>query len=380
MGTVTATRLPLSYSAIRLHEECPARFKAERIDKIKRATSIPMALGQFLHEVTDRYHKHLVKNKMTSDYEYLDRSALEMWDARDSNEEWRILPELLKAEMLQVLEGIKTGVHIDPAVVVGSEIELAFTVDWKKTAWFAKDVFFRMKIDRLDISKQNVATIWDLKTGRQIKEDQQQNRTYAFGVSLLLKYVAGFRVELFYARNNALKAADVTIMEALQVQDWIVGVSNRVEKMRTDGYWPATPGSACADCPIFDRCPAKSAAAAFKAPERVDEAEELVGKYILVERERQEILEKLKAFVDENGPVETNGWAAGFRTDEVLEFPVKELYELMRTAGYEIEKFLKGDNTEIKKIAKKDKALGNQLSAIVKIKPKTVFTVAAIKE
>ena len=85
--TTNGRPIPLSYTRAKLFSMCPARFRAEYIDKIGEAAGIqkPMHLliGTLLHEVADRYHKHLVATHRSTDYEAIDVVFEEVWKNRE---------------------------------------------------------------------------------------------------------------------------------------------------------------------------------------------------------------------------------------------------------------------------------------------------------
>jgi len=372
--------IALSYTSAKLYEECPHRFHAEKVRKIRQEPTAALAMGNFVHEVADKYFKHLVKTGQKSDYNRVGEIADELWRGRTSNKDWRILPEASKPDMMELVRGLREGSVIEPAHVVGSEIDLAFDRKWRKVSWFSKQAWWRMKIDRLDLAPDGRATVWDLKTGRKIDQirGNKQLPNYANGVKLILPEAQEFTIQLFYARTGALKEATISEAEIAEAREWAEAVSERVELSAKRNEWPATPGSPCAYCPIIAECPAYKKQNG-DVPQLTDDAEKLVERYIMIDQERKEVLDKLKIFVESNGPVEANGMVANFSKTETLEFEMAELYRTLRASALEPLDYMKADTTALKKLAKKDQDIRARLNKIVKIKASSRFGVTKVK-
>lgn len=366
--------LALSYSRAHRFEECPARFKAEYIDKLPAPKTLPLLTGSFMHEVLDEYHKHLVKTGQRSDYAKIE----EIFEAHWRNPAKRTgIPEVLRPELWDLLIRTREGVVLrDPQQVVGSEIELALTREWAPTKWLAKDVFLRMKIDRLELDA-GVAVVWDYKTGHRIEDaaESMQLKLYGLGVKTVLPDVREVRVELFYARLRVLKSHELQEAEIEQARSWIIGVSDQVEQSRLADKWPATPGPACMDCPIFEHCPARRAKTGELPPANADDAEELLARWILVDRERKDLQERLSAWIKQAGPVVTNGMSATFSVARELEFALPGLRQVLEDRGLQLLDFVKADNEMLRRAASRDENLRAALDSIAFVRPSTRFVV-----
>ena len=67
-----------------------------------------------------------------------------------------------------------------------AELEIALTRELKRTSWFAKDCWFRIKLDVvLSNFKGTEGKLFDYKTGKTIKEDDDQLRICAAALSVI---------------------------------------------------------------------------------------------------------------------------------------------------------------------------------------------------
>lgn len=370
-------RLPLSHSAIELFEACPARFKAERVDKIKPLPQVHLASGSILHEVADRYFKHLVETKQRSDFAWIAEEGERVWRGRLSNYEWRILPESMYEDYTGILLVIREECVIDPELVLGSETDLAFTDGWVRVPWDDPSAFFRGKLDRLALSGDWVADVWDLKTGRRIETDANtpQTRRYGFMVKLILPEVKKVRAHLFYPRRRATYSADLDDAKLAGVGDAILRVSDQIEEMRASGQWPTSVSERCADCPVFYSCPEKrKAEGAAMVPETHEQAEDLVKRWVLLERAREDTRDLLKNWVAMHGPIAGGGFYADFALQHRLSFDTEELYRILQEAKLNPLRYLKGDTRKLAKEVKRDRDLMAKLEAITTDKPSTRFS------
>jgi len=369
------SRLPMSYSRAGKFQDCPARFKAEVLDKVSAPKTLPLLVGSFMHSVLDSYTKHLVRTGRKSDYDEMESIFIKAWTSPRARAG---IPQVLYDECHDLMVRTREGVVIeDPGRVVGSEIEIALREDLAKTAWLAKDVFLRMKIDRLELGPEWDALVWDYKTGHSIDalEGNMQLRLYALGVKAILPEVRSMRAALYYPRMGATRECELVDGDAEKAHRWIMGVSDEIERMRASGVWPATPGRACADCPVFEDCPARKLAASTLPPNNADEAEELLAKYVLVDRERKDLQERLSAWIGANGPVTANGVMALMNPAREYEYPLPGLQRLLEGRGLRWTDYVKADSTALKKAWRGDRTLEDDLKAIAVEKTQTRFTV-----
>lgn len=366
------SRLPISYSAASLYESCPARFKAERVDKVKRLQPLHLATGIFLHKMTDEYLKVLIKNV---DKDPLD-SGLFFDNRWASDDIHSTIPEVLYQELRDLFVTIAGQLSMrDPSNVIDSELSLAVDEDWKRVEWDSPNAWLRARIDRLEILDGWGALVWDLKTGHQIDNpaESMQLKIYGAIVAAALPKVQGVTVELYYPRAGITRSYTLGPGDIDAGRRWISAISVDIERSREKNSWPAQPGRSCMDCPVFDSCQAREVHPRQLPPIDGQEAAELVKRLILVEAERKDLNERLRPWVEANGPVETGGMMVHFIPTRSFEYETEKLWKVLSLHVNDPIKFLKADTDELRKASRKNLPLATALEAIAVDKSRTTF-------
>ena len=383
-------RLALSHTAIAQFEKCPLLFKTERIDKKKGVSSLPMAAGNFLHSVAEVYFKHLKATEQASDFAECEAIFNRLWKARGSNKDHATLPETSAdgydyQDLYDLMCKFREGAVIDPATMVEAELDLAFDVNWKQTNWFGKDAFFRLKIDRLDMPNEDSVVIWDLKTGRKLDniKTAKQLPTYGFGVGLIFPQVRNFTVRLFYPRMNVSPERALTAEEVAGVKAEIMRTSDRIEAVRASGKWLATPNTDCGSCPLFKAgCPeqARAEQAAILPPENDAQAQDLLGRYLMLKAKLAEADAQLKSYVDMGRPVSAAGMVADYNVEHRRVVDSEQLYGVLKAAGLDPVAYMSADLKALDKLVKGNAGLREKVLAITADKPGTKWGVRKEKD
>lgn len=372
-------RMPISYSRASKFEQCPALFKAVYLDKVPETKGVPLLVGIFMHDLTDRYIKHCVKHGMKSDYDYMLKAFEEMWSTNKADG----IPEATKPELEAMCLKIREGMVLeDVRSVVGSEISLALTYEWQKTKWFAANVFIRMKIDLMEMDQDRRVKIKDLKTGHAIDdaEDSEQLKLYGAAAKALIPNVEDIEVSLFYARLGVWKTHKLTEEDIAQGRAWITGVSARIERALQHMEFPATPGRGCATCPVFGACEARKRQAEAVPAQTQAEAEDILERYIVVDRERKLLQEILKTWIQVNGPLVVNGKMAELALQRRVHMPGYETLKILSDSKVmDPMSYLKGDTDALKKLVRGNQALAEALEKIAEDESITKFQVKNCK-
>ena len=91
--------MTLSYSRARTFDECPFRFKVQYIDKVQHPEEPYLTTGSLVHEVLDRYTKHLQSTKQSSDFPAMEVLAKMVWQEPAFRKD---LPESAWPEVLEL--------------------------------------------------------------------------------------------------------------------------------------------------------------------------------------------------------------------------------------------------------------------------------------
>lgn len=360
----------ISYSAAKLFAECPARFKAERIDKVPVERPLHMLTGVFLHDVTDQYVKHLLAEQVAHDLTAAARIFSTAWSQRRKSE----IPEAMFEELYQVWNYIKDELVLrDYLEVVGSEVQIALRRDWTPTAWDAEDAWLRGKLDMLKIDGSWHVKVWDLKTGYKVEDADEslQLRLYGALVLAALPKAQEVTVSLYYPRLGVRRSHVLKEGEINEARRWIEAIDAQIA---TSDY-RATPGAACMDCPIFESCEARKRKPGAAAPHTNSEAVAVMDHLIFIERERKEMQERIKLWIAVNGPVESNGMMAGYSTAHKYQYPLPAMRGLFERKGIDIFKVLKVDSDLLEKVCRRDEELQKEVGAIVIDKSSSTFKI-----
>lgn len=128
-----------------------------------------------------------------------------------------------------------------------AEIEVAIDRTGKLVEWFAKDVWYRAKIDLLYRPAVDRLVVADWKTGRPAEKDKAQLEQYAW-IGALLANVSKIETRLIYLKTNTVDAAVYSIEQVKRfAKKWTSrGLTLTDPKLRI----VATPSeSACRYCP-----------------------------------------------------------------------------------------------------------------------------------
>lgn len=160
-----------SYSSLSKYEECPAKYKYGRIDKLPDPQGPAAARGEMLHARGEQYLLGKIK-EIPAGYEHFGAPlrALRLMDA---------VPE----------------------------IELGVTAEWKPTGFFAPDVWLRMKLDVLvpPEGKDETAFV-DFKSGRYYDSHPEQAEIYALGSAVLHPKLKAVHAEFWYIDSGDVQA------------------------------------------------------------------------------------------------------------------------------------------------------------------------------
>jgi hypothetical protein len=303
--TGRAPRLPLSHSRIS-DLACPHRFNRLHIERFEEPKSAPLIVGGAVHDFAERYQNHLAAANLEPDItagarirdEVVGALPVEFYGSAD--------------ETVELIDRFAAAHVASLGTFQAAELDLAFTIDWKLCDWMDPAVFFRAKIDRVDLAEDGAVEITDYSTSWKIGDQKKlQLEIYCMGVALRVagaatpgQEIGEFRVYTDFIRHGYRQGPAVYGPGVIEItQKRLVQISDQVEAMRAAGKFPAQPGSLCAWCRVPD-CPALT-----------DEARDpaaLAGRLLLLEREVDQIKEQLQQHVATGGPLAFGDGALGY--------------------------------------------------------------------
>jgi len=274
------------------HGGCPRAYRLIRIDKIPRADSEPLLIGQNCHKLAADYLTRLVKTGQTTDWEFAAG----------------LLTPSTHPDVAEIFRRFYENFILPPIENPGIEKQLAFNRAWEPVEWFAKDAFFRMILD-FTFTQGGLACIIDHKTNRAVIEIDPQNiplqlKIYAWGA---LRAIFPKAQEVLLRLNFLRYGVD---REILLTPDSLATVPQELEEkisfIEADSKHAPTPGSFCGWCGVTAHCPTMAQALVpveIMAPATRADAEKAAKLLLAIEAMDKTLKERLKDWVRENGPV-----------------------------------------------------------------------------
>jgi RecB family exonuclease len=202
-----------SYSRWADYDKCPQLAKFKHVDKLKEPENPAMANGT-------RVHDELA--------EYLGIA-----------ETPRNVPVPKSGERFaDLLAQLRT---LEPI----HDQEWGFTRSWRTTGWFARDTWFRSKLDVCAVYDDNTADVVDFKTGKPSDSHAAQAELYAVSVFLRYANVTDIIVRFWYLDTGAESIFAFTRRE---MKEMITEWEKRVEPMLNDEIFAPRPGNHCRWC------------------------------------------------------------------------------------------------------------------------------------
>ena len=353
----------ISYSQARLFSECPAKFKAERIDGIKPEASLPMKQGSFVHAVTEAYSNRLRDIGKEQDVDLALNIAEDLWAVGAYS-----LPEIVKEDCFRLVREVAQNVLIRKAVIVGVECPVALDYRGRLVPFEDQSAVVRGRLDRLEIDN-GVLTVWDLKAGRVI-DNPAESVQLALYVALgraISPDIEEFVGKLYFPRHNVERVAKITAGRADAALKWVLGIGAKIKEAKASGVFHETPGAGCSDCPLFWSCEARKRLAVpgdIRVPETEDAAATMVLRAEVLSRELSELRELLKLWVDRNGSIQVGGVVADIGIVNRIKWKIPQLrafLELQCNEPYFM-KYVKGDTTKLKRLAVKYPIFAERMS------------------
>lgn len=199
-----------SYSAYAMYEQCPAKYKYEKIDKLPSPKSAAMERG-------NRVHKTLETFLMRPDIKEPPREAGDF------------STELVDLKNMQPFVEQKWG----------------FKKDWGSTTFFSKDVWLRSILDAGVIYPDNTATIIDFKTGKLYETNEDQVELFSLTVMARYPQIKSVDTRLWYVDSGDEVAREYNSSQKASLKKkW----EKKVYPLFNDVKFPPKPNRFCGWC------------------------------------------------------------------------------------------------------------------------------------
>ena len=199
--------MSFSNSSIKLYEQCPYKYKLQRIDGFQEPTGPAAERGKMIHAE-------------------LETALLALPVYSEVTEYWEPLINELKAMGAQ------------------PEVELGFTHDWVPCAFTAGEVWLRGVLDVLSLNN-NIAYVADWKTGKE-RDYEDQVKLYAVMVMAAYPEIEEVKLEILYVDlKKKVSYGTIKRTDFEGLRDWI---TSRILKIEADDIYAPKPSFNCKWC------------------------------------------------------------------------------------------------------------------------------------
>lgn len=323
---------------------CPLRYKFHYLDKLKQDPTPPLMFGSAAHVFGKRYH---------------DRC-----DAMMSPIETEAIPEILEVIAGEFAHHLSPEQHGDLVDVCTrwarntivkpggeSEVDLAMTSDFEGCGYWSKEALFRGKLDRLWTTEDGLhAEITDLKTQWSIPSESDRRMRDQAELYAALVYatypVESVTVRFDYMRFPRVVEREIDRATAMRAVDRLLGVAGAISAATE---FPARPGADCSICSFWSLCPAASDSSGGDKVVTQEDAERVGGMAHLLEMRLQAMKSRLKAWVDQAGPLNCGNVEWNYRPVASRGYTNDDAEAIAKAAGLKPGALLSPDATAIKK-------------------------------
>ena len=153
--------------------------------------------------------------------------------------------EAFKPVELYVTRMLRSGYR--PA----AEVEVTLSDKFKSVSWFSPEAWFRVKIDVLIITNKTKAMIYDWKTGKTIREDEDQFRLAAAAYSVINPKIEHFDGKFIWTAHKTITGVrPITKAEIPGIwAEFMPTVNRMMDAWRTENF-PARSSGLCPWCAV----------------------------------------------------------------------------------------------------------------------------------
>jgi len=137
---------------------------------------------------------------------------------------------------------------------VEAEVEVTLTRGMAPTSWFAKDAWFRAKLDVVVTKvKENSVSLLDWKTGGKIKDAPDQLRLCAAALAVVRPYLKWFDGKYIWTQHKQVTGIEpISKIDIPKIwQEFLPRVARMEEAWRTERFDPR-PSGLCPYCSVND--------------------------------------------------------------------------------------------------------------------------------
>lgn len=127
-----------------------------------------------------------------------------------------------------------------------AEKEITLTENFVPTGWFSNDAWFRVKIDVIIPISTSSTMIYDWKTGKTIREDEDQFKLAAAALSVIRPLVTNFDGKFIWTAHKAVTGVKpITVSDIQGIWDEFLPVAERMSRAWDTEDFPARRNGLC---------------------------------------------------------------------------------------------------------------------------------------
>ena len=205
-----------SYTRLTEYENCPHRYKLNLDKQLPFVETIEMKDGNLQHkQLEDRV-----------------RDGKPMTD-----------PRLQKMEpFCEKLDRMR-----EKGATILAETELVFSANFEERSWFAKDAWFRAKVDVGAIQGSH-AFLGDYKTGKR-RPDNDQLKLFAAAAFTKWPELETIKTGFVWLKVNKVDGDVFHREQSPTIWEEFLGRLERIENSHQKNSWPCRPSGLCGWCP-----------------------------------------------------------------------------------------------------------------------------------
>jgi putative RecB family exonuclease len=243
----------LSPSSIGTFQQCPLKFKYNKIDKIVDGPTEATVMGNFVHDVLEDLYHQPAERRTLDTARALMRTQ---WDGKWHDEALGVVKDDRLNEFrwnawwcVENYFGMEDPTALEPA---GLETKVEGFIGDQKVLGF---------IDRWSQDADGHVTISDYKTGKVPRPQYQGDKffqllLYSILIEDMVEGATVTDVELLYVKGSKRLARKVTPEDVAATRETVVTVSKGVRERCKTGMFEASPSRLCDWCSYKTFCPA----------------------------------------------------------------------------------------------------------------------------
>ena len=363
---------PYSQSRLSLWMACPRSLKY-RLDETPQTEADIIIIGSMAHAVYEAYANHCLRENIQTDISEIERIAWDTMQAQCAKRAERgqrnISYDQMETLYRTLVEQWAADRIFDPNTIAGVEERIAIDESCNVVEWDSPDAWFRGILDLYEYDTtengESRIRITDYKTGWNVAVPELQMEIYAW---LVMSAYRPDVVEcvLDFTRFNKQSVSRFTQDDFGRIDQQVRRITAAIE---ADTEYSPTPGPACLYCSYAGTCDCR-----VVAPNVIvtrEDAEQTVQAMSCLERDLKLAKDRLREYVDMNGPVAAGGVEWGYHSQSGENCDARAFRDTLDGTPVDAWDYLRVDKVKLKKLKKRGEwqhGLGEIMEPTVTVK------------